>query len=130
VIRPALAEGRTVVCDRYTDSTLAYQGYGRGLPLDRIRSLMQTATGGLPPDLTILLDVSVEVGLARVGRRGAGDRFEMEQKPFHEKVRQGFLNLSAAEPDRWVVVDGERDEATIAGEIRAAARARGLSAVP
>jgi dTMP kinase len=129
VIRPALAAGKTVVCDRYLDSTLAYQGFGRGLGLDRIRALMETATGGLQPDATILLDCSVETGLARVGRRGAGDRFETEQKPFHEKVRQGFLTLAQAEPDRWVIVDGERDEETIAGEIRAAARARGLSAV-
>ena len=129
VIRPALEAGRTVISDRFADSTLAYQGCGRGLPLDRIHTLTQIATGGLRPDLTFLLDVSVETGLARVGRRGAGDRFETEGEPFHEKVRKGFRELAAQEPERWVTIDGERDADAIAEEIRAAARTRGMRAV-
>src|SRR6476619_4875758 len=109
VIRPALEAGRTVVCARFADSTLAYQGYGAGIPLDRLRALERAATDGLTPDLTILLDVPVEVGLAR---KAPGDvtRFEAEYDlEFHRRVRNGFLALAAAEPGRIEVVDASDD---------------------
>ena len=105
VIRPALDAGTTVVCARFADSTLAYQGYGAGVPLDELRRLAAIATDGLAPDLTILLDVPVEVGLAR---KAPGDvtRFEAEYDlAFHQRVREGFLAIAAAEPERVVVVD-------------------------
>ncbi len=105
VIRPALEAGRTVVCARFADSTLAYQGFGAGLPLADLRALETAATDGLQPDLTILLDVPVEDGLAR---KAPGDvtRFEAEfDLDFHRRVRDGFLALAAAEPERFAVVD-------------------------
>jgi dTMP kinase len=105
VIRPALEAGTTVVCARFADSTLAYQGYGAGVPLEQLRELAAAATDSLAPDLTILLDVPVEVGLAR---KAPGDvtRFEAEYDlAFHQRVRDGFLAIAAAEPDRVVVVD-------------------------
>jgi dTMP kinase len=105
VLRPALAAGRTVVCARFADSTLAYQGHGAGVPLDRLRALEAVATDGLVPDLTILLDLPVEAGL---GRKAPGDvtRFEAEfDLAFHRRVRDGFLALAAAEPGRFVVID-------------------------
>jgi dTMP kinase len=105
VIRPSLEAGTTVVCARYTDSTLAYQGHGAGVDLDRLRALADTATDGLHPDLTIVLDLPVDVGLAR---KAPGDvtRFEAEYDlAFHRRVRDGFLAIAAAEPDRVVVVD-------------------------
>jgi dTMP kinase len=108
VIRPALARGETVLCARFSDSTLAYQGYGAGLPLAELRAVAAVATGGLQPDLTILLDVAPEIGLGR--KRGAGrNRFEASfDLAFHERVRAGFLALAAAEPDRFRVVDSNR----------------------
>jgi len=127
LIRPALAQGRTVVSDRYLDSSLAYQGYGRELPLDLLRSAARIATGGLQPDLTVLLDVPVNLGLMRVGKRGAPDRLESEARAFHERVRQGYLTLAAQEPARWICVDadGEADVVTI--RMMAAAEAWGLT---
>ena len=110
VIRPALAAGRVVLCDRFSDSTIAYQGNGRGLDLGRLRALDAHARSGVWPGLTFLLDCPAEEGLARArGRAGAetglGDRFERESIPFHERVRAGFLALAAAEPDRFCVLD-------------------------
>ena len=105
VIRPEIDAGTTVVCARFTDSTLAYQGYGAGLDIDLLRQLNDAATDGLHPDLTLLLDVPVEAGLAR---KAPGDvtRFEAEYDlGFHERVREGFLALAAAEPDRIAIVD-------------------------
>jgi dTMP kinase len=105
VLGPALAAGRTVVCARFADSTLAYQGHAAGVPLDRLRALEAVATEGLVPDLTILLDLPVEAGL---GRKAPGDvtRFEAEfDLAFHRRVRDGFLALAAAEPGRFVVID-------------------------
>jgi dTMP kinase len=105
VVRPALASGRTVICARFADSTLAYQGYGAGVPLDQLRALADAATEGLVPDLTILLDMPVEDGLARVAP-GDVTRFEAEfDLGFHRRVRDGFLSLAAEEPDRFAVVD-------------------------
>ncbi len=114
VIRPGMASGRTVVCARFADSTLAYQGYGAGIPLDHLRALELTATDGLTPDLTILLDLPVEDGLAR---KAPGDvtRFEAEfDLDFHRRVRDGFLALAAAEPDRFAVVDAGRPTGEVA----------------
>jgi dTMP kinase len=115
VIRPALDEGFIVVCDRFTDSTLAYQGYGRGLSCEAIQGLNELATQGLTPDATILVDCPVEVGLGRALKRSAErakegkateDRFEQEAVAFHERIRDGFLRLAAANTERIKVVDG------------------------
>jgi len=126
VVRPALAAGRIVIADRYADSTTAYQGYGRGLSLDLIRTLTAHATGGLVPDLTLLLDLPVAAGLARARRRGLADRMESEEIGFHERVRQGYLKLAAEEPARWVVIDATGPEDEVAARIRAAVAARGI----
>lgn len=119
VIRPALARGEVVVCDRYADSTLAYQGYGRGLDLERVRDLNRLATGGLVPDLTVLLDLPVAEGLARLEPRGSGaqDRIEAEDPAFHRRVRDGYLAAAAAEPARFLVLDARRAEDELAGAI-------------
>jgi dTMP kinase len=126
VVRPALAAGRTVISDRYLDSSLAYQGYGRGLPLDLIRDMGRAATGGLQPDLTVLFDLPVAVGLSRVGKRGPQDRLESEAREFHERVGAGYLEMAGAEPARWLVVDGQGAEAEVAERLDAAIRSRGL----
>lgn len=128
VIRPALAEGRIVLCDRHVESSLAYQGHGRGLALGAIRQLAALATDGLRPDLIVLLDVPVALGLARVGRRGAQDRLESELVEFHERVRAGFAALRDAEPARWLTLDGTRPEDEVEHELWAALVARGLVA--
>lgn len=107
-IRPALAGGTWVICDRFTDATYAYQGYGRGLSLDHIRYLEQWLQAEIRPDLTVLLDLPVETGLARTGERGGPDRFESEEGAFFEKVRRGYLELARAEPDRFRTVDASR----------------------
>lgn len=103
VIRPALASAGAVVCDRFFDSTTAYQGYGRGLPLDQVIRLNQFATSGMVPDITIVLDLDPAEGLARATGGGA-DRLEAEELGFHERVRHGFLAIAAEEPERVVVV--------------------------
>ncbi len=110
VVRPGLDAGRVVLCDRYVESSLAYQGYGRGLRKESILALAELATGGLRPDLIVLLDVPVDVGLGRVGRRGAHDRFEAEEWAFHDRVRQGYLELLTTEPERWLRLDGAADQ--------------------
>lgn len=120
VIRPALAARRTVVCARFADSTLAYQGYGAGVSLDRLRALELAATDGLKPDLTILLDLPVEAGL---GRKAPGDvtRFEAEfDLAFHHRVRTGFLALAAAEPERFAVIDASGPADDVATAVNAA----------
>jgi dTMP kinase len=123
VLRPALQAGSLVLCDRYCDATIAYQGHGRGLDLDLIARLNAIATGGLYPDLTLLIDCPAEVGLKRaLGRisRTAGDReerFERECISFHEAVRSGYLSLAAAEPERIAVVDGTAGIAAVAAAI-------------
>ena len=105
VIRPNLERGTVVVCARYTDSTLAYQGYGYGLDPATVRRVSDAATVGVTPDLTVLLDIPVEKAFARKAGDGL-DRFETEDAVFHERVRRGYLEMSAAEPERWLVVDG------------------------
>jgi dTMP kinase len=117
VIRPALAAGRVVLSDRYVDSTLAYQGAGRGLG-DDARVVTAWATGGLLPDLTVLLDLDPTTGLARAGNRAAPDRLEAASLAFHEAVRQGFLALAAAEPSRYVVLDATLDTSALAARVR------------
>ena len=104
VIEPALAADKVVICDRYTDSTLAYQGYGRGLDATLVRRVNENTTRGLKPDLTLLLDTPPETGLTRI--KGRRDRFESEALAFHERVRAGYLELAALEPERWRVIDG------------------------
>ena len=126
VVRPALAEGRVVLCDRHVESSLAYQGYGRGLPLGAIRELAVLATGGLRPDLIVLLDVAVEVGLARVGQRGAHDRLEAEVREFHDRVRAGYESLRAEEPSRWLRLDGAAPPDVVFEALWSGVVARGL----
>lgn len=126
VIRPALASGTIVLCDRFTDSTLAYQGYGRGVDLDILRRLNEVASPGVTPDLTFLLDCPVEVGLPRTAQRIVNqtsgkrreDRFEREKIEFHERVRAGFLELARAEPKRIVILDASRALQEVHEEIR------------
>lgn len=120
VIRPALSAATSVVCARFADSTLAYQGYGSGLPIDDLRALERVATGGLRPDLTILLDLPPEVGL---GRKAPDDRTRFElafDLDFHRRVRDGFLDLAAREPERFAVVDAAAAEDEVWDAIRAA----------
>jgi dTMP kinase len=104
-ILPALERGVWVLCDRFTDASFAYQGAGRGLSLQKIAELQQFVQGSLRPDLTLLLDLPVDKGLARAGNRSAPDRFESEQRDFFEKVRAGYLQIAAQEPDRVQVID-------------------------
>ncbi|HLF71017.1 MAG TPA: dTMP kinase [Dehalococcoidia bacterium] len=103
VIKPALDEGGAVICDRFSDSTFAYQGYGRGLDLETVRRLNDFATGGLVPDLTVLLDLPSDAGLARKG--DDDDAFQREDDSFHDRVNAGYLALAQAEPERWLVLD-------------------------
>jgi dTMP kinase len=126
VIQPALAEGRIVLCDRHVESALAYQGYGRGLPLDAIRELGVLATGGLRPDAIVLVDVPVELGLQRARRRGSQDRLEAEDLAFHERVRAGYDALAAAEPERWLRVDGRGPVEEVADAVWRGLARRGL----
>ncbi|MGI6496665.1 MAG: dTMP kinase [Kiritimatiellia bacterium] len=110
VVEPALARGAWVLSDRFTDSTVAYQGYGRGLPVETLKALNAFATAGRVPDLTFVLDVPAEVGLGRMAARDEGpDRFEREDAGFHARMRKGFLDLAREEPSRCVVVDASRD---------------------
>ena len=124
VIRPALERGEVVISDRFADSTLAYQGAGRGLDLHTLESVICFATAGLKPDMTLLLDVDVEVGLARKHAQGGSNRFEAEALLFHERVRAGFHALARAEPSRWHCVDGLESPDRIADKIWSAVAAR------
>lgn len=146
VIRPHLERGGMVLCDRYADSTLAYQGYGRGVDLTLLRQITTLATGDLVPDLTLYLDLPVEQGLQRrlrpatveavsdMQRKQAlprtlppwqeGDRLDMQLLEFHERVHQGYLELAAAEPWRWVVIDADRPAGEVQRDLRAHVEAR------
>jgi len=127
IVAPALESGQIVLCDRFTDATVAYQGYGRGLDLAVIEVLNQMARGTIRPDLTVLIDCPVEVGLSRAMARincstGAREeRFELESLQFHQKVRDGYLGLAKKEPDRFIVIDGagtiEETETAIASAV-------------
>jgi len=116
VIKPALKKGMVVICDRFYDSTTAYQGYGRGLDLTAVKAVNDFGAGGLKPDLTILLDIPPERGLDRKGH-GVEDRFEQEAVRFHKRVRSGYFKLARMEPDRWLVIDGRLPRAKIASHI-------------
>ena len=125
LIRPALAAGKIVISDRYADSTLAYQGYGRELDLETLRTVTAFATGGLVPDLTLYLDIPPQEGLQR--RRLGGDewnRLDAEALEFHQRVRAGFLQLVRLEPERWVVIDSTHSIEEVQAEIKALVQAR------
>lgn len=119
VLKPQVALGSLILCDRYTDSTIAYQGYGRGLSLSLINQLNSIATGGLESDLTLWLDVDVEVGLARTKDRGLLDRIEQADLAFHRRVQQGYIELALAHPKRIVRVDASLSEAAVQEQIQA-----------
>ncbi|MFO8100870.1 MAG: dTMP kinase [Dehalococcoidia bacterium] len=106
IIRPALGKDEIVICDRYGESTLAYQGYGRGFDLEVIRTINKMATGGIKPDLIFLLDFEPAEGLKRKGEASASDRFEREEISFHRRVREGYLEMAYADPQRWLLIDG------------------------
>jgi len=119
VIRPALHRNEVVVCDRFADSTLAYQGFGRGLDLTQLEAVISFATAGLSPDMTILLDLPVELGLARKQAQPAAawNRFEQEAQLFHERVRSGYRTLAGQEPSRWRCFDAQKRPEELAEEI-------------
>ena len=116
VIRPFLDQGGVVIADRFTSSTMAYQGYGRGLDRELIERLNREATGGLEPDLTVLLDLPVETALARKGS-GKGDNFDDAPVDFHRKIRRGYSALAASDPEGWLVLDGQRPPEELGREI-------------
>ncbi len=121
VILPALGAGAWVLADRYTDATLAYQGYGRGLPLNPLRKIQEWATDCLRPDRTVLLDCDVQIAFERRnGRNGEPDRIERENRSFHEKVRAGYLELARSEPQRFIVLDAARPLDEVIAEFRSA----------
>jgi dTMP kinase len=112
VIRPSLQQGKVVICDRFSDSTVAYQGYGRGLNLEVIKKINELATEEIKPDIIILLDIPSQKGLGRK-RSKMNDRFEAEDVAFHNRVRSGYLKLAAEEPERWLVIDATLPRARI-----------------
>ena len=127
VIRPALARGEWVICDRFSDSTFAYQGYGRGIDVGLLKNFNDFATEGLVPDLTILLDVPPEVSSRRLAERQmatatAADRIEQAGAMFHRRLREGFLELAHAEPDRFVTIDSSGDRADVSAAVLSAVR--------
>jgi len=129
LIRPALERGEIVISDRYADSTRAYQGYGSGLDFATLETLLQIATGGLAPDLTLLLDIPAAEGLARrhsASTSGSGqlDRLDQRSLEYHERVQAGYLKLAAQEPQRWVTFDARQDAQTLAERIWQSVQAR------
>lgn len=134
LIQPALEEGTWVLCDRFEDSTLAYQGYGRGFDLGELKAVNHFATDGLKPDLTVLLDVTPETSRKRLLARQsqtsvAPDRIECEADDFHIRLRNGFLDLARLEPERFVVVATDREQETVAAEVRSAVARRLLGGI-
>ncbi len=124
VVKPALAQGKWVICDRFTDATYAYQGGGRGLDVAIIASLESLVQGELKPDLTIILDLDPRIGIQRASERGELDRFEREQIEFFDKVRQRYLDIAAADPQRCAVINAGNDLATVSSELRKILRSR------
>lgn len=124
VIRPRLALGEIVLSDRYYDSTLAYQGYGHQQDLEQVRALVRYATGGLIPDLTILLDVDVEIGLKRKQKADEWNRLDAYTVDFHRRVRAGYLEMAGQDPVRWRVVDASREWKSVQEELRKAIEGR------
>jgi len=125
VVRPALQEGAIVICDRFADSTIAYQGYGRGLDLEDLAYITRFATGGLQPDLTFLLDLDAEAGISR--RTVGGDemnRMDLQNAGFYRRVRQGYRQMVASQPHRWIVVDADRPVDDVQATIRDAISSR------
>lgn len=118
VIKPALQVGKIVLCDRYGDSTLAYQGYGHGLDLGILRQMLAFATDNLKPDLTLFLDLDVGIGLARKKKASEWNRMDAYELAFHNRVREGYHKLIAEEPERWVTVDATRDMETVQANLR------------
>jgi dTMP kinase len=129
VIRPHLARGGIVLCDRYADSTLAYQGYGHGLDLDTLHTITALATEGLKPDLTVYLDIDVEEGLRRKlaahkANNSEWNRIDRQEMAFHRRVREGYLQMAVGEPDRWLVIDATQPLETVQASIRARVEAK------
>jgi len=118
LIKPALAEGKVVLCDRYGDSTLAYQGYGHQTDLSLLKHLLAFATGGLKPDLTVLLDIDVEKGLLRKKKVDEWNRLDAYEVAFHQRVRQGYHQLISQEPERWVVIDASQPKEVVQQNLR------------
>lgn len=117
VIRPALAHGQVVICDRFADSTLAYQGYGRQLDIDLIQQLNHIATQGLQPDLTFWLDIPPAEGLSRITQRAPSDRLESEALAFHQRLHQGYQKMATADPQRWRRIDATQSESSVQAQI-------------
>ena len=122
-IKPALDAGNWVLCDRFTDATYAYQGYGRGISLEKISGLENWVQGELRPDLTLLMDLPVEMGMERAGKRSAPDRFESEAWDFFERIRQGYLSIAAEQSSRVKVIDASQDLHNVQEQVRAAVEA-------
>jgi dTMP kinase len=120
LIKPSLENGKIVVCDRYGDSTLAYQGYGHGLPLETLREMLRFATDGLVPDLTLYLDLEVETGLLRKKKKQEWNRLDAYEVAFHCRVRNGYLALAAEEPQRWCVIDASQSKQAVQQAMRTA----------
>ncbi|MDD2521723.1 MAG: dTMP kinase [Anaerolineaceae bacterium] len=118
LIKPSLQSGTIILCDRYGDSTMAYQGYGHGLDLKILRSMLKFATGGLKPDLTFLLDVDVMTGLKRKKIKEEWNRLDAFELSFHERVRKGYHRLAQEEPERWRIIDATQDPEQVQEEIR------------
>lgn len=119
LIIPSLRQNKIILCDRYGDSTLAYQGYGHGLDLETLRAMLEFATGGLKPDLTILLDIDVLTGLKRKKVKEEWNRLDAFELSFHERVREGYHILAGQEPERWKIVDATQKPEQVQNEIRA-----------
>ena len=125
LVRPSLAAGKVILCDRYADSTMAYQGYGHGLDRTALTQLLDFATGGLKPDLTLLFDISAEAGLRRrISNHEEWNRMDDYALQFHERVRQGYLTMAAAEPERWVVINADRSPDEIHEDVLSAILSR------
>jgi dTMP kinase len=124
VIRPQLAKGRVVICDRFYDASLAYQGYGHELDLEKLKTITRFATGGLTPNLTLLLDLPVEEGLKRREQDGDWNRLDAYEVAFHHRVRDGYLAMAASEPERWVIIDARQPFDEVQGAIRRVVDAR------